>query len=70
MGGLYPFHLCNKASRPAEVDIRVSWETKLVEDRSRQVTGSVEIPTNYAYAYNVYIAIPLGAIWTDRTLAK
>src|SRR5947209_11698120 len=40
------FHLCHEASRPAEVDIRLSWDADLVEDRSRQVTGSVEILTH------------------------
>src|SRR5206468_4891850 len=30
----------------AEVDIRLSWDADLVEDRSRQVTGSLEILTH------------------------
>src|SRR5262245_27060271 len=37
------FHFCHEASRPAEVDIRFQWYADLVEDRSREVTGSVEI---------------------------
>ncbi len=37
------FHVCHEASRPAEVDIRLWWDADLVEDRSRQVTGSIEI---------------------------
>src|ERR1700731_3137964 len=37
------FHVCHEASRPADVDLRFSWNADLVEDRSRQVTGSVEI---------------------------
>src|SRR5262249_12934342 len=37
------FHVCHEASRPAEVNIRVSWNAGLVEDRSRQVTRTVEI---------------------------
>src|SRR5262245_61251791 len=40
------FHLCHEASRSAEVDIRLSWEPDHVEDRLRQVTGSVEILTH------------------------
>src|SRR3981081_4544205 len=36
------FHVCHEASRPAEVAIRLSRDADLVEDRSRQVTGSVE----------------------------
>src|SRR5258708_13168084 len=36
-------HVCHEASRPAEVDIRLSRDADLVEDRSREVTGSVEI---------------------------
>src|SRR5437879_13833772 len=40
------FHLCHEASRPAEVDIRLPWDTDLVENRLRQVTGSVEILTH------------------------
>src|SRR5882724_7646177 len=39
------FHLGHEASRPAEVHIRVSWDADLIEDRPRQVTGSVEILT-------------------------
>ena len=37
------FHLCHETNRPAEVDTRLSRDADLVEDRSRQVTGSVEI---------------------------
>src|SRR5260370_23319934 len=37
------FNVCHEASRPAEVDIRLSRDADLVEDRSRQVTGSVKI---------------------------
>src|SRR5271169_1854614 len=37
------FHVCHKASRPAEIDVRLSRDADLVEDRSRQVTGGVEI---------------------------
>src|SRR5262245_20950490 len=40
-----PFHPCHEASRPAEVDIRLALDADLVEDRPRQVTGSVEILT-------------------------
>src|SRR4029077_18546058 len=36
-------HVYHEASRPAEVDIRLAWDADLVEDRSRQVTGGVEI---------------------------
>ena len=36
-------HVCHEASRPAEVDIRLSRDADLVEHRSRQVTGRVEI---------------------------
>src|SRR5438552_3423888 len=36
-------HVCHEACRPAEVDIRLSRDADHVEDRSRQVTGSVEI---------------------------
>src|SRR5262249_43766631 len=36
------FHVCHEASRPAEIDIRLWRDADLVEDRSRQVTGSVE----------------------------
>src|SRR5262249_22694526 len=35
----------HKASRPAEVDIRLSRNTDSVQNRSRQVTGSVEVFT-------------------------
>jgi hypothetical protein len=41
------FHVCLETSRPAKVDIRISWEAHPVEYRSRQVTGSVEILTGY-----------------------
>src|SRR5467141_3629908 len=37
------FHVCHEAIRPAEIDIRFSWNAGLVEDRSRQVTGRVKI---------------------------
>src|ERR1700745_2274887 len=37
------FHLSHEASRPADIDIRLPWYADLVEDRLRQVTGSVEI---------------------------
>src|SRR5260221_9606493 len=37
------FHVCHEASQPAEVDVRFSRDADFVEDRSRQVTGSVEI---------------------------
>src|SRR6516162_7446226 len=37
------FHVCHEASRPAEVDIRAWRDADFVEDRSRQVTGCVEI---------------------------
>src|SRR4029077_18537878 len=37
------FHVCHEACRAAEVGIRLSREADLVEDRLRQVTGSVEI---------------------------
>src|SRR6516164_3458308 len=40
------FHVCHEASRPAKVDIRPSRDTDFVEDRSRQVTGGVEIVTH------------------------
>ena len=40
------FHLRHEASRPAEVDIRLSWDADVVEDRAREVTGSVEILTH------------------------
>ena len=40
------FHVCYEASRPAEVDIRLSWDADLFEDRSRQVSGSVETLTH------------------------
>src|SRR4029079_17898659 len=36
-------HVCHEAGRSAEKDIRLSRDADLVEDRSRQVTGSVEI---------------------------
>jgi hypothetical protein len=39
------FYVCHEASRPTEVDSRPSGDADLVEDRSRQVTGSVEILT-------------------------
>ena len=42
-GGERLFHLRHEASRPADVDVRVSWNADLVEDRSRQVTGRVEV---------------------------
>src|ERR1700756_1066586 len=37
------FHVCHEASRPAEVDIRLSRDADLVENQPRQVTGSIEI---------------------------
>src|SRR5215472_5853682 len=37
------FHVCHEASWPAEIDVRLSRDADLVEDRSRQVTGGVEI---------------------------
>src|SRR5262249_37297676 len=40
------FHIRHEAGRPAEIDIRFPWDADLVEDRSRQVTGSVEILTH------------------------
>src|SRR5205814_557101 len=40
------FHVCHETHRPAEIDIRLLWDADLVEDRSRQVTGSVEILTH------------------------
>ena len=40
------FHVCHEASRPAEIDVRLSRDADLVEDRSRQVTNSVEILAN------------------------
>ena len=42
-GRKHRFHLCHEAGRPAEVDIRLSLNADLVEVRSRQVTGDVEI---------------------------
>src|SRR5207244_12409668 len=36
-------HRGHEASRPAEVHIPVSWDADLIEDRPRQVPGSVEI---------------------------
>src|SRR6266481_9488415 len=41
------FHICHEAIRTAEVDIRLSWNAGLVEDRSRQVTGSVKILAHF-----------------------
>src|SRR5262245_37529254 len=38
-------HVSHEASRPAKVDLRLSWNASLVEHRSRQVTRSVEILT-------------------------
>src|SRR5438876_6314901 len=40
------FHVCHEPSRPAEVDIRISWDADLIENRSRQVTASVEVLTH------------------------
>src|SRR4029077_13039485 len=40
------FHVCHEASRAAEIDIRFSWEADIFEDRSRQMTASVEILTH------------------------
>src|SRR5262249_15758289 len=37
------FHICHEAGRPAEIDIRFPWDADFVEDRSRQMTGGVEI---------------------------
>src|SRR5262249_5704167 len=37
------FHVCHEAVGSAEVDIRLSRDADLVQHRSRQVTGSVEI---------------------------
>src|SRR5690348_10757482 len=37
------FHVGHETSRPAKVDIRFSWDANLIENRSRQVTGSVEV---------------------------
>src|SRR5262249_30207097 len=42
-GGERLFHVCYEASRPAEIDVRLARDADLVEDRSRQVTGGVEI---------------------------
>src|SRR5262249_19778066 len=39
-------HICHESSRTAEVDMRLLRDADLVEDRSRQVTGSVEILTH------------------------
>src|SRR5262249_49469952 len=39
------FHVCHKASRPAEIDIRLSWEADLIEHSSRQMASCVEIFT-------------------------
>src|SRR6516164_6472371 len=39
-------HIRQKASRPAEVDVRPPRDGDLVEDRSRQVTDAVEIVTH------------------------
>src|SRR5262249_51645659 len=36
-------HICHEAGRTAEVDIRLSRDAALAEDRSRYVTGGVEI---------------------------
>src|SRR4030095_10623689 len=36
-------HVCQEASRPTEIDIRLSRDAELVEDGSRKVTGNVEI---------------------------
>src|SRR5205823_3425349 len=36
-------HLHQRASRPAEDDTCLSWQADLVEDRSRQVPGRVEV---------------------------
>jgi hypothetical protein len=40
------FHLCHEASRPVEVDIRLSWDAEFAKDSSGQVAGSVEILTH------------------------
>src|SRR5262245_47105545 len=40
------FHVRHKASRPAEIDIRLPWEADLFEDGSRQMACSVEIFTD------------------------
>src|SRR6516225_8101057 len=37
------FHICHEASRPAEIDVRLSRDADPIEDRSRQVTNGVEI---------------------------
>jgi len=39
------FHVCHEAGRPAEVNVRLSWNAGLVEHRSRNATGTVEILT-------------------------
>src|ERR1041385_8175647 len=40
------FHIFHEASRPANVHLRLSWNTDHVEDRSRQVADGVEILTH------------------------
>src|SRR4030095_5988445 len=42
-GGERLLHLSHEARRPADVDIRISWHTDPVEDRSRQVPSRLEI---------------------------
>src|SRR4029077_7072863 len=37
------FHVCHEAGGAAEVEIRLPWDADVVQDRSRQVTGTVEI---------------------------
>jgi hypothetical protein len=40
------FHVLHEASRPAEADIRFSWNADLGKDRPRQVTGRIEVLTH------------------------
>src|SRR4030095_13345775 len=38
-------HVRHEATWPTQVDIRLAWYADFVEDRSRQMTGSIAIPT-------------------------
>src|SRR5262249_17935712 len=45
-GGERGLHVFHEVCWPADVDVRVSWHTNGVEDRSRQVPCRLEIPSH------------------------
>src|SRR6266567_5409227 len=56
-------HVCHETSWPAEVDFCIWWDADLIEDRLRQMTGSVEVLTYLVLRARLTVANIAAAVW-------